>query len=130
MKQDPQNRFHDPLELRKVGDDLWFLLRHLEYKSKQGVVYRVPKHFITDAASIPRFLWSLVGHPMDDYAESAVLHDWLYRTGNVPKEEADRLFLEAMKSQGIRWAQRWVLYCGVKFGGRLAWNSNRRKQNT
>lgn len=37
----------------------------------------VPEGFITDFASIPRFLWSIYP-PTGRYQEAAVIHDWLY----------------------------------------------------
>ena len=62
-------------------------------------IITVPKGFITDFASTPRLIWSILP-PFGKYAKSAVLHDFLcqkYHRGEILRKEADHIFLESMK---------------------------------
>lgn len=76
----------------------------------------MPADFETDFASVPRLpvVFDLVGA----YGHAAaVLHDWLYRTCLLPREEADRVFFNALRSSGIaRWCA-WLMWGGVRIGG-------------
>lgn len=79
--------------------------------------YTVPKGFKSDMASVPRFLWPLLP-PHGRVKKAAILHDWLYSQPKIDRAFADLLFLEAMKSDGVPWLQRWAMYLGVRaFGG-------------
>ena len=121
--------FTDPLEVIQVGAR-WRTLRPIRYHAgteDSAEVYAIPEGFLTDFASIPRPLWSLVGHPAGRYAQAAVLHDWLYATAPVPRARADGLLLEAMGVLGVRWSQRWAIYLGVRLGGWMAWAGHRRR---
>lgn len=110
---------------RQEPVDLWRTTRRLTYVAKDGSVFVVPLGFVTDGASIPRALWSLIGDPLDTYAEAAVLHDYLYRTGCVTKEHADDLLLEAMETLDVGWLTRHTIWLGVYWFGGMAWNENR-----
>jgi hypothetical protein len=52
------------------------LLQPIVYETEFGVI-TIPAGFVTDFASIPRFLWSIYP-PTGRYQEAAVVHDWLY----------------------------------------------------
>ena len=82
----------------------------------------VPEGTRTDFASIPQVLWSLIGHPAGRYAQAAVLHDYLYRTGALSRARCDELFREAMEVLGVPWHQRWLMWAGVRVGGALAYS--------
>ena len=59
----------------------WILLKNwvVEY---DGVVYTVPAGFVTDGATIPRWLWPMFGTPTDiPRLYVALLHDYLYTIG-------------------------------------------------
>lgn len=93
----------------------WRVLAPLVYENADGS-YIVPEGAETDFASIPRGLWNILP-PMGEHNRAAVLHDFLYRTGAVPRAKADAIFLEAMKSLGVpSWKQQ-VMYWGVRVGG-------------
>lgn len=98
----------------------------------------IGKGMETDFASIPRPLWAL--WPPSDGAHSrpAVVHDCLYKTGFVcvddgsvrwiTRQEADAIFLDAMKVNGVRWISRRLIHRGVRLGGRAAWAKHRKAQ--
>jgi hypothetical protein len=116
-------------QLHPVSSGLWETTRSFIYfEGYEGSdkPHFVPENFITDLASMPRFLWSIVGHPAGPYAQAAVLHDKLYRDGKLTRKQADKIFLEAMEVLKIpKWKRR-VLYWGVRAGGWRAWNNHRK----
>lgn len=80
----------------------------------------VPAGFITDLASTPRFIWSLLP-PHGDYAKAAILHDYLYSKGSVSvtRKAADFIFYEAMGVLGVAEWKRKLIYHTVRmFGGK------------
>lgn len=93
----------------------------------------VPKGFETDFASIPRLLRFI--YPVNGrHRCAAVVHDYLYyKAGRIvvdgtaisyTRKQADLIFLEAMKSLGVRWTQRKSMYRGVRLGGWKHWIFN------
>ena len=49
----------------------------IEYDDKKGIV-EIEEGFLTDFASIPKSLYSIVGSPVGLYTEAAIIHDYLY----------------------------------------------------
>jgi len=102
---------------------------HLDSKySKRAIT--VPKGFVTDFASIPKRLWSILP-PYGKYTKAAVLHDSLYRyhgfvSGDqyisYTRKESDQIFLDAMKVLGVPALTRGIMYNAVRWFARGAWN--------
>jgi len=137
--------FTKPLvvEVLKSGRD--FKLRELFYYSVRdldsGIVVEVPVGYVTDFASIPRFLWSLLP-PIGKYGKAAVVHDFLCTHQNlwisqdalirhavalgldyenleggiyyVTRKQADQIFLEAMAVLGVPKWKRLTMYGAVR----------------
>lgn len=78
----------------------------------------VPKGFVTDGASVPRFFWNVLG-PLGPYFDAAVLHDFLYSPINAThtREQADLIFLEAMQLTGVGWITRNLVFTAVRACG-------------
>src|SRR5437867_12454417 len=52
------------------------LITELRYTDPQGVVWVAPIGSVVDGASIPRYLWSIMGGPFEGkYRNASVLHD-------------------------------------------------------
>ena len=81
-----------------------------------GDVITVPKGYVTDFASVPRALWA-IEPPLGDAGKAAVLHDWLYETGERSRAEADRIFLEAMQVLEVEWWKRRLIHRAVRMFG-------------
>jgi hypothetical protein len=122
--------FTDPLDVRRLAGpgDLWVTLREFSYFTdceeneeplpvRCRTVFLVPAGFETDFASIPRLFWSVIGHPAGQYAQAAVLHDFLYRTKAVSRKKADALFSEAMAVLEVPAWKRWTMWAAVRVGG-------------
>lgn len=84
----------------------------------------VPVGFVTDFASIPRYLWTELS-PMAEHQRAAVVHDYLYWFQPCEREEADNLLMIAMQQAGVPDLQRGAVYAGVRISGAEIWNANR-----
>jgi hypothetical protein len=120
--------FLTKLDVRFVDGKNWQLLAPLRYRTAAGDVIAVPEGFVTDFASIPRPLRSLVGDAAGPWAPAAVIHDWLYRTGLVSRDEADAVFHEALldttfcdQHVPIRRTKAWAFWLAVRAAGWLAY---------
>jgi len=126
--------FQGPV-LRAAGD-AWVLMEH--YSVIVGTTYKLvcPVGMWTDGASIPRFFWRTIGHPMMlPYVKAAVIHDagymdkleWCYKedgewvSESHTRKEVDELFLALMKSLGISWWRRTMMYQAVRWFGGKHW---------
>ena len=82
------------------------------YRDSKGRWHEAPKGFICDGASIPRFAWSIAGHPFGVFLMDAIIHDWLYsqlrfvsrHNLSYERADADRIFRD-----GMTWRARNVL---------------------
>lgn len=99
-----------------AGRGAWRLTKPLRYVSPKYGNFTVPAGFVTDFASIPRLpgVFLIFG---DTAHEAAALHDYLYATGKVPRDVADKIFLEAMRDTGVAWWRRILMYLGVRLFG-------------
>ncbi|RRV28586.1 DUF1353 domain-containing protein [Pseudomonas sp. o96-267] len=55
---------------------------------------------------------------------AAVIHDYLYSTGQLARKAADAVFYRALRSSGVARWRAWLMWCGVRLGGR--WRYNRK----
>jgi len=113
--------FLSELKVKKVGHEDFELIDDFIYQENDDKFIIVPKGFRTDGASIPRQFWSIVGNPFEEYFESAVVHDYLYRKKIGTKSHADKVFLQAMKDQGVNPIKRRIMYWAVKYFGKGSW---------
>jgi hypothetical protein len=104
------------------GDQIWELNAPLIYYSELfGRVY-IPAGFQTDLASVPRVpiiyqIWGGRSH------HEAVVHDFCYRIGaEFSFEDANKIFLEAMKARVKSKFIRWPMYLGVCMGGKPSYH--------
>jgi hypothetical protein len=101
----------------KDGRQLWLVMSDFVYQSDvAGVTITVPERFVTDFASVPRipFVYDKLG---DIAQRPAVIHDYLYSKGELPRDMADKVLLEAMELTEISWVKRKLIYLGVRLGG-------------
>lgn len=89
----------------------------------RGIAYVIPRDFVTDGASIPRF-WRWRLSPWGKWIRAAVVHDWLYRTTRhgLSRKRADMIFREMMRQDGVGWWNRNLMYRAVRLGGWMGWS--------
>ena len=57
---------------------------------------------------------------------AAFLHDYLYRSTNIPKDVCDSLLREAMEDLCVDWVERDAIYEGVALGGQSSFDEDRK----
>lgn len=108
--------FDRPMDLRVWVPGEWVVLGNLGYVSLSGKSITVPRSFITDLASIPQLAQALF--PIDDASRMpAVLHDWLYCSKALPRDQADAIFHEALLRAGVNRVKARAMWSAVRAGG-------------
>ncbi len=124
-----------PPILTYVGPgNAWRLEDDYRYQDGENVI-TVPEGFLFDLASIPRAFWWLIS-PFELSIAAPLLHDFLYLHAGAPpagsvtpprvysRIDADKLFLEVMKTEGVHGWRRGSAYAAVRAFGWLGWESD------
>lgn len=117
--------FPDPIDLRDGGivngSRVFILTHYFRYISSVGTI-TVPTGFRTDGASVPRVFWNIFDPYSGDYFHAAIVHDYLYSRQSTlhfdcDRQEADKIFKEAMFNRGVPWPTREAIYRAVRMFG-------------
>lgn len=79
----------------------------------------VSSGFETDLASTPRVAWIFVPPWLGD--EAAVIHDWLYREGELNRRVSDAIYYRALQMSGVSWLPRYLMWLSVRLFGRSSY---------
>lgn len=114
--------------IKPRADGKWELAENFGY---------VPKGFITDGASVPRFLWRLLGPPMEaDTIAAAIRHDYHYEHPKMlSRADADDEFYWDLRGNGVATWRAYLYWLGVRaFGwmhyGKTKNNNEKGKRET
>jgi hypothetical protein len=101
---------------------------------------KIPRGFMWDGASIPQFLWSIIGfYPGGIMLPPSVVHDWIYickgwlvneEDGTIfymSRKECDLLFRAHMIHVGMPDRKLNLAYKGVKWFGWTYWSGLKEK---
>jgi hypothetical protein len=125
--------FNSELNIVANGPTTWALTLPLVWTGTKGDTFAVPSGFVTDFATVPRFLhWEV--SPYGAYTRAAVLHDWLlvslaeWAQRNPAQEsggyvsfppansrDCDGIFRRVMEDLGVPWAKRWTMWAAVRW---------------
>jgi hypothetical protein len=122
-------QFIDIPRIGVFGDwDFYYILSDLRWRSNLGGKTRevvVPKGFVTDLASVPQVFWSILPKT-GRYAYAAIVHDYLYWTQNVSRDEADSILEIAMKDSRVDMSTLKTITTAVTIFGQSAWDANKK----
>jgi len=117
----------DPVDFRPFTDGRnWIVKEPLTYRvgiSQDSVT--VPRGFVTDFASIPPALQSIIQQNGPNLLP-AVVHDYLYWKQTCTRAEADQIVLLAMTENKVSVRDREAIYGAVRAAGIFAWIDNAR----
>lgn len=110
-----QGRFRvDPLE----DGRLFRLVLPYTLVDRDGKTWRVPRGIVFDGASIPQFLWSIIGGPMEGkYRNSSAIHDFLCEIKITSSSKAAAVFYDGMIANNENELKARMMYAAVKFVG-------------
>jgi len=119
--------FSGPPKIVKVDDMHWELLEDLSFVDKHGDLWKAPKGYKTDGASIPWPLWSFIGSPFTgNYVSSAIIHDVYCDLRSRDWKLVHRTFYDAMIKEGTPLLLAKVMYFGVyRFGPKWVVDASR-----
>lgn len=83
----------------------------------------IPKNFVCDLASVPRYLWSFLPKT-GQYGLGAIHHDWLCWEQNCSRKQADDTFYAIMGDMGVSDETRTAIYWGCRIFGGSYWSGN------
>lgn len=108
--------------IEQINDEEYKLIEDYSANLLGKFEIHVKKDFIYDGASIPRLFWTLVGSPFTGtHTRAAFIHDALYASELLPREEADWLFLEILQECGCGWFKRNLMWSSVRIFGSSVW---------
>lgn len=124
-----EGRFPNELHLKVERDGEGFeLLRDFTFVDAQKRNWTAPAGARVNGASIPQWLWSIVGSPMRGrYREASVIHDHFTSKKSRPWAQVHEVFYRAMLANGVPETQAKIMYAAVyRFGPRwsTAWKGS------
>lgn len=123
--QQPPN----PVDFRPFSDGRnWIVKEPLTYQvgvSKDSAT--VPRGFVTDLASIPPALQSLI-QQNGPHLLPAVIHDYLYWKQTCTRDQSDQLMLLAMIENQVPLIDQTAIHGAVRAAGGFAWDQNARER--
>ena len=107
------------LKVNIVSENV-FILSEDKTVESLGYSVTVKNGFDFDGASIPKWLWSIYGSPLNGtYVVASLIHDALYASQKVSKSVSDKIFLDIMKQSNVGYIKRISMYLAVRvFGGK------------
>ncbi len=116
------------------------LIRDWQYQQPKGLIeinYFVPKGYVCDLASIPKFIWWWQWGAQN---AAAIAHDYIYEHGYIlvtdsvrekfklklSRAAADLLFLEILEAVGVSFISRTLMFWAVRFFGRGVWTQEQK----
>ena len=120
-------KFIGVIDLQVIpGDPLnWLVAQDFQYVTDAGITISISKGLKTDLASTPRIVWNIYP-PFGLYTGAAVVHDDLYTKGLFDRATCDGILLEAMRTEGVSWISRYIIYDAVRMFGWAAWNQHQK----
>lgn len=117
------SKFTADLDVR-IKQDQFMLLRGFYYylEEDKECIIKVPRYFITDLASIPKFCRCFISY-LGKHNKAAVIHDFLYSKLSdnyyLTRKQADNIFLNGMKILKVSKFKRYLMYCCVRVFGKF-----------
>lgn len=121
---------------------MWEVMNDYEVTLSIHITLTIPKGFIFDLASIPRYLWGIIA-PFELSIVAPLVHDYMYyHGGKIPYEqlklinaartgftrkEADSYFYSLMLREGIKASRAMIAYRAVRIFGRMFWDVKQKK---
>lgn len=119
-------------ELQPLANGQWRLARDWQIRVGR-VSMTIPAGFVTDGASVPKFLWRLCGHPMEaPRIYAAIVHDWLYSgaVAGMTRSQADGIYRDIMIGCGCGRKRSHVEWLALRLCGRSHWYKKQERKET
>jgi hypothetical protein len=127
LKGLPKVRHLNPICIKPYQDEKFKTCREYKVKINNERII-IPARFVTDLASIPRFIWPIVSPMRSKTITPAVLHDYLYANPNGHSRQfADDVFYAALLKNGLSKGSAYRYYATVRTFGWMFFNKKKEK---
>lgn len=114
--------FQGKTTLERVDSIYYKFIGDLSFENEEFKI-TIKDGLLTDGASIPRSVWSIIGCPLTGkYVGSSLIHDGLYSCGELTRLESDQIFLDMLEHNGVGFIKRYTMYHAVRLGGQVSWD--------
>ena len=121
----------NPIKMRRVYGfnkiNRYELLEEITFELSNREIIVIPKGYVWDLSSVPRFLWSIFA-PDGDFQVAALIHDYLYEFRLYSRNFSDKeMYKWSVATSGtdkasFRNFDNKCRYYGVRLGGWYVWN--------
>lgn len=95
-----------------------YLLEMLVFTDSNNKKWITPRGTVVDGASIPKFLWHIIGSPfVGKYRRATVIHDYYCQIKDRSSKETHVVLYQAMICDGVNKLKANLMYYGVKIFG-------------
>lgn len=103
------------------------LTHDFEFHTRYGS-FVAPKGFEYDGSSSPRTAQFLLRLNRFDprLRAPACAHDYLYQTGLLTKKQADQVYCDLMRANGVDKVRSWLHHSSLRLMGWIAWQKHRK----
>lgn len=107
--------------------DLWVVTEGITYHIDDNTYVYVPQGYLTDGASVPRWVWSAIP-PWGDHGLATVIHDYLceylqvWKNGvrvKISREDANKIFHKCLLDTGVSKLKARTMYTAVTWYSHL-----------
>ena len=129
--------FWGAIKMWILGGRTWEIVKDWHF-TLGGVNYIVPKGFVFDGASVPKFLASWLS-PVGVLLVGGLVHDYAYKytvllkkggkatSDSMAQKEADVIFRDINIEQNGFQLLNYLAYWALRIGGFAAWNGHRKR---
>jgi hypothetical protein len=115
------------------GDPQWWrltdaVLIRVQIVLGATVEVSVPRYYTWDGASIPRWVWWIIGKPLDPrFALASLVHDWICEHAETRPQRvfADAMFLWLLRDAGVAPWRHYAMFLAVTAYRRLIWSAKK-----
>jgi hypothetical protein len=115
------------------GDAQWWRLTDavlIRVQIVQGATVEVaiPRYYTWDGASIPRWVWWIIGKPLDPrFALASLVHDWICEHAETRPQRVfgDAIFLWLLRDAGVPAWRHYAMFLAVTMYRRLIWRAKK-----
>ena len=108
-----------------VSSKYWMIIQPLTVKLSTGDIINIPRGFVYDMATVPKWLWSIV-RPFNDGLIGFLIHDYLYvhqEKHSLTRKQADREMLYWLNITNSNKFDNYIRYCIVRLLGWMWWKN-------
>lgn len=106
------------------GETRLELVKPILFADAVGSWHSIPAGFVSDGASVPRFLWRLLSPAVDGATLwASIVHDWSYAHAITTRDQCDVMYKKQLIEDGYpRWKAQ-LTYLGLRLFGASHWHT-------